>query len=277
MGTTEDTADAVDAADARTAVLVREAMDRATAELPALLDLSGPARAQGRRRRARVRVAIGAGVLAVATLGAVTASLLPGGGGQRPVEDVVAAPPASPTAPPQPVHIEPTPGESSMAGLPPAERARQEDFQNRAVGVLQSLLPPAVGTVQRTDLKVNFFQATKDGTAFPVIFSVRPSGEKPQPCQEVRGRVCAKATLPGGIEAHASTIPTGTATETEVSFRYGTCNVRLSVFPHEASNTSAPVTPAQLLDVVGAPAFLDLVRAAEAQPMEEEQRSVPGG
>ncbi|MFE5720689.1 hypothetical protein [Streptomyces erythrochromogenes] len=270
MGTTEDTADA------RTALLVREAMDRATAELPALLDLAGPARAEGRRRRARVRVAVGAGVLAVATLGAVAASLLPGGGGQRPVEVVVAAPP-SPTAPPQPVHIEPTPGESSMAGLPPTERARQEDFQNRAVGVLQSLLPPAVGTVQRTDLRVNFFQATKDGTAFPVIFSVRPSGEKPQPCLEIKGRVCAKATLPGGIEAHASTIPTGTATETEVSFRYGTCNVRLSVFPHEASNTSAPVTPAQLLEVAKAPAFLDLVRAAEAQPMEKEQRSIPGG
>ncbi|MFJ6780690.1 hypothetical protein [Streptomyces yangpuensis] len=273
MGTNEDTADA------RTALLVREAMDRATAELPALMDLSGPARTEGRRRRARVRVAIGAGVLAVATLGAVTASLLPSDGARRPVEAVVAAPPAqpSPTAPPQPVHIEPTPGESSMAGLPPAERARQENFQDRAVGVLQSLLPPAVGTVQRTDLKVNFYQATKDGTAFPLIFSVRPSGEKPSPCQEIRGRVCAKATLPGGIEAHASTIPTGTVTETEVSFRYGTCNVRLSVFPHEASNTSAPVTPAQLLDVAKAPAFLDLVRAAEAQPMEEEQRIVPGG
>ncbi|MFD6111601.1 hypothetical protein ACFWG0_16010 [Streptomyces yangpuensis] len=271
MGTNEDTADA------RTALLVREAMDRATAELPALMDLSGPARTEGSRRRARVRVAIGAGVLAVATLGAATASLLPGDStGRGPVEVVIAAPP-SPTAPPQPVHIEPTPGESSMADLPPAERARQENFQDRAVGVLQSLLPPTVGTVQRTDLKVNFYRATKDGKAFPLIFSVRPSGEKPSPCQEIRGRVCAKATLPGGIEAHASTIPTGTVTETEVSFRYGTCNVRLSLFPDEAANASAPVTPAQLLDVAKAPAFLDLVRAAEAQPLEKEQRSIPGG
>ncbi|MFC9813683.1 hypothetical protein ACFVJM_16635 [Streptomyces virginiae] len=275
MGTNEDTADA------RTALLVREAMDRATAELPALMDLAGPARAEGRRRKARVRVAIGAGVLAVATLGAVTASLLPGSGSQGPVEVVVAAPP-SPSAPPpqpQPLHIEPTPGESSMADLPAAERTRQENFQDRAVGVLQGLLPPTVGTVQRTDLKVNFYRATKDGKAFPLIFSVRPSSEQPQPCQEVRGRVCAKATLPGGIEAHASTIPTGSGavTETEVSFRYGTCNVRLSVFPHEASNTSAPVTPAQLLEVAKAPAFLDLVRTAQAKPMETEQRSIPGG
>ncbi|MFB7171366.1 hypothetical protein ACFCYM_11150 [Streptomyces sp. NPDC056254] len=270
MGTNEDTADA------RTALLVRDAMDRATAELPALMDLAGPARAQGRRRKARVRVAVGAGVLAVATLGAVTASMLPGSGRQAPVEVVVAAPPSS-SAPPQPLHIEPTPGESSMADLPAAERARQVNFQDQAVDVLQSLLPPTVGTVQRTDLRVNFYRATKDGTAFPLIFSVRPSGEKPQPCQEIRGRVCAKATLPGGIEAHASTIPTGTVTETEVSFRYGTCNVRLSVFPDEAANASAPVTPAQLLDVVKAPAFLDLVKAAEAQPMEQEQRSIPGG
>ncbi|MFD9102994.1 hypothetical protein ACFVZN_18195 [Streptomyces virginiae] len=273
MGTNEDTADA------RTALLVREAMDRATAELPALMDLAGPARAEGRRRKARVRVAIGAGVLAVATLGAVTASLLPGSGSQGPVEVVVAAPPSLSAPPPQPLHIEPTPGESSMADLPAAERTRQENFQDRAVGVLQSLLPPTVGTVQRTDLKVNFYRATKDGKAFPLIFSVRPSSEQPQPCQEVRGRVCAKATLPGGIEAHASTIPTGNGAvnETEVSFRYGTCNVRLSVFPHEASNTSSPVSPAQLLEVAKAPAFLDLVRTAQAQPMEEEQRSIPGG
>ncbi|MET9571971.1 hypothetical protein ACFYNW_30620 [Streptomyces virginiae] len=270
MGTNEDTADA------RTALLVREAMERATGELPALMDLAGPARAEGGRRKARVRVAIGAGVLAVATLGAVTASMLPGGGPQRPVEAVVAAPPQS-SAPPQPLHIEPTPGESSMADLPAAERTRQENFQDQAVGVLQRLLPPTVGTVQRTDLRVNFYQATKDGKAFPLIFSVRPSSEQPQPCREVRGRVCAKATLPGGIEAHASTIPTGAVTETEVSFRYGTCNVRLSVFPHEASNTSAPVNPAQLLEVAKAPAFLDLVKAAAAQPMEKEQRSIPGG
>ncbi|MGJ0154440.1 hypothetical protein ACR3S4_13925 [Streptomyces sp. CH8.1] len=273
MGTNEDTADA------RTALLVREAMDRATAELPALMDLAGPARAEGRRRKARVRVAIGAGVLAVATLGAVTASLLPGSGSQGPVEVVVAAPPSPSAPPPQPLHIEPTPGESSMADLPAGERTRQENFQDRAVGVLQSLLPATVGTVQRTDLKVNFYRATKDGKAFPLIFSVRPSSEQPQPCQEVRGRVCAKATLPGGIEAHASTIPTGNGAvnETEVSFRYGTCNVRLSVLPHEASNTSSPVSPAQLLEVAKAPAFLDLVRTAQAQPMEEEQRSIPGG
>ncbi|WP_314251886.1 hypothetical protein [Streptomyces sp. DSM 40907] len=280
MGTNEDHAD-----DRAAAMLVRDAMDRATAELPATADLVGPARAQGLRRRARVRAAIGGAVLAVTGLGLAGAFVLPDDGGGRGATGAtgvidVAAPPAS-SGPPPPVHLEPSPGESSMADLPPAERARQENFQNQAVGVLQQLLPPSVGTVQRIDLNVRHYQGTKDGKTFRIIFSVRPfePGTAPQACRNIRGTVCSKATLPGGIEANAWTSPinSGTVTESRVWFRYGASDVSLAVNPHDASNTSAPVTAQQLLDLAKSPAFLDLVKAADRDPVEEMQRTIVGG
>ncbi|QES55251.1 hypothetical protein DEJ51_14525 [Streptomyces venezuelae] len=280
MGTNEDRTE-----DRATAVLVRDAMDRALAELPTTADLVGPARAQGLRRRARVRAAIGGAVLAVAGLGLAGAFVLPGDGddrgatGSTGVVDV-AGPPTS-SAPPPPIHLEPSPGESSMADLPPAERARQENFQNQAVGVLQQLLPPSVGTVQRIDLSVRQYQGSKDGKTFRIIFSVRPSepGMAPQTCREIKDTVCSKATLPGGIRADAAVSPinNGNVTESRVWFRYGASDVSLRVGPHDASNTSAPVTGQQLLDVAGSAAFLDLVKAADRDPVEEMQRTVIGG
>ncbi|MFJ3516601.1 hypothetical protein [Streptomyces sp. NPDC090131] len=271
--------------DRAAALLVRDAMDRATAELPAMTDLVGPARAQGLRRRARVRAAIGGAVLAVAGLGLAGAFVLPGDGdkgatGSPGVIDV-AAPPTTSSGPPPPIHLEPSPGESSMADLPPAERARQENFQNQAVGVLQQLLPPSVGTVQRIDLNVRHYQGTKDGKAFHILFSVRPfePGTAHQACRAIKGTVCSKATLPGGIEADAWTSPinNGNVTESRVWFRYGTSSVSLSVGPHDASNTSAPVTAQQLLDLAKSTAFLDLVKAADRDPVEEMQRTAPAG
>lgn len=265
-------------------------MARTTADLPPLPDLVRAARAQGRRRTSRIRAAIGGGVLAVAVLGVAGALALPGGGSGATRVGEVAAPP-SPSAPPAslqptgqprpPVHLVPSPGESSMADLPAAERTRQEDFQNRAVGVLQGLLPESVGTVQRTDLNVRMYQGTKDGKTFVIIFSVRPSGSDTsgKPCLEAKGLVCKKTTLPGGIEATALTMPinNGNVTASELSFRYGRSNVRLSVNPHEASNTSAPVTNDQLLELARSSAFLDLVKAAEADPVEKEQQTIVGG
>ncbi|MFD9481026.1 hypothetical protein [Streptomyces nojiriensis] len=280
MGTNEDHTE-----DRAAAVLVRDAMDRATAELPGTADLVGPARAQGLRRRARVRAAIGGAVLAVAGLGLAGAFVLPDDGDGRGATGTtgtidVAAPPTS-SGPPPPIHLEPSPGESSMADLPPAERARQENFQNQAVGVLQQLLPPSVGTVQRIDLNVRHYQGTKDGKAFRIIFSVRPSepGMAPQTCRNIKGTVCSKATLPGGIQADAAVSPinNGNVTESRVWFRYGASDVSLRVGPHDASNTSAPVTAQQLLDLAKSSAFLDLVKAADRDPVEEMQRTIVGG
>ncbi|GAA3374093.1 hypothetical protein GCM10020367_36640 [Streptomyces sannanensis] len=273
-------------------LLVRDAMDRTTAALPPLPDLVGPAVAQGRRRTARVRLAAVGGVLCVAALGVAGAVTLPGDEGQgqpRATVGQASAPPTpvgqvatppTPTGRP-PVHIVPKPGETSMADLPPAERARQESFQDQAVGVLQDLLPEAVGTVQRTDLEVRRYQATNAGRTFVVIFSVRPSEAEDgdNPCIAAKKMVCATDTLPGGIRARASTAPTdsGTITETQVTFRYGSSRVMLSISPDEVSNTSAPVTNAQLLDVVKDPRFLDLVEEADRHPMEKKVRSVHGG
>ncbi len=279
MGTNEDHAD-----DRAAALLVRDAMERATAELPGITDLVGPARTQGLRRKARVRAAIGGAVLAVAGLGVAGALVLPGGGdrgttGTTGVIDVAAAPTTS--GPPPPVHIEPTPGQSSMADLPPAERARQENFQNQAVGVLQELLPDTVGTVQRIDLSVRQYQGTKDGKTFRIIFSVRPfePGSTSQPCMNVRGMICKTATLPGGIEGKAATSPinNGNVTESRLWFRYGASDVSLTVNPHDESNTSAPVTIEQLLELAKAPGFLDLVKSADRDPLEKMQRTIVGG
>ncbi|MFB6620406.1 hypothetical protein ACFCV9_40325 [Streptomyces sp. NPDC056367] len=275
-----------EAPDDTAALLVRDAMDRTTADLPPLPDLTGPARAQGRRRKARVRFAIGGGALAVAALGVAVAALPADTSGRQVSGRINVAAPPSTTAPqpqpPVPVHIEPSPGEESMADLPPAERAKQEDFQNRAVPVLQRLLPQTVGTVQRTDLNVRMYQAKKDGKTFVIIFSVRPAGQwtGAKPClQQVKGMVCTNATLPGGIEAKASTMPmdNGGVTGTELSFHYGRSDVRLTVTPHTESNTSAPVTNDQLLELAKDPVFLDLVKAADTDPVEKEQQTIPGG
>jgi hypothetical protein len=274
----------------RTVLLVRDAMDRASDGLPPLPDLVGPALAEGRRRRFRTRLAIASGVLTVAAIGTAGAVAgLPGGGRTAPAAPAATVSPspppptaASPAPSFPPVHIEPSPGQKSMADLPEAERARQEGFQQQAVGVLRELLPEGIGTVQRTDLHVRQYQVTKDEKEFALIFSVRPHDpSRPEkPCLDsVKDMVCKQATLPGGIEARAVTAPmnSGQVTGTWVSFRYGSSDVSLSLNPHDASQTSAPVTNEQLLALVADPAFLELVRVADEQPMEERQTSVRGG
>lgn len=267
----------------RTVLLVRDAMDRASADLPPLPDLAGPALAEGRRRKSRTRLAVASGVLCLAALGTAGAVSLTGGGHSAPAPPAAATVTPTPTASPlpEPVHIEPTPGEESMADLPDAERTRQENFQQQAVGVLQELLPEGIGTVQRTDIDVRQYQVTKGGKKFVLIFSVRPhdASRSSKPCADVKGVVCKTATLPDGVEAEAITMPmdSGEVTGTWVAFRYGGSDVSLSLNPDAASNTSAPVTNDQLLAVAAAPAFLDLVRIADEQPMEERQSSVPAG
>ena len=274
----------------RTVLLVRDAMDRASDDLPPLPDLVGPALTEGRRRRFRTRLAIASGLLTVAAIGTAGAVAgLPGGGHTAPAAPAATVSPSPPhpsTVSPAPsfppIHIEPSPGEKSMADLPEAERARQEGFQQQAVGVLQELLPEGIGTVQRTDLDVTRYQVTKGEKEFVLIFSVRPGdpSRSQKPCLDaVKGMVCKKATLPGGIEAEATTAPmnSGEVTGTWVSFHYGSSDVSLWLNPHDASNTSAPVTNDQLLAVAADPAFLDLIRVADERPMEEKQTSIPGG
>ncbi|MFF3565913.1 hypothetical protein ACFYXS_38400 [Streptomyces sp. NPDC002574] len=278
--------------DGRNALLVRGAMERTLADLPPVHDLVPAAVAQGRRRRARTRVLAAAGVacaVAAVVFGSVT---LPAGSGGRttvrPAASGTPAPRESSETYRTPVHIEPTSdGEETMADLPSAERARREDFQQQAAALLDKLLPKAVGLIRPVDLEVRRYEGqAEDGRVFPVIFSVRPSddgsGGRP-PCTDapggLKGGSCERATLPGGIEAASYRLRVNSAetTSTTVYFSYGDSDVALAVYPDDDAAVSAPVTNKELLAVVGDSRFLDLVRYADENPMQERQASIAGG
>ncbi|MFJ4502988.1 hypothetical protein [Streptomyces sp. NPDC088864] len=274
--------------------LVRTAMERVTDSAPPLPDLVPFALVQGRRRRSRARAAIGAGAVAVVVLGLCGAALpLWGGdGGGKPVyEGTVAAQPTPvdtsvPVRPP--VHIEPSPGESSMADLPADELSRQTVFQNEAAGVLEDLLPDAVAPVRPVDLAVSRYQGGPDGPVFPIVFSVRPMGPgavpSDPPCEDEpdKGLRCREATLPDGITVRAVTTAGDeregrTVTGVTARFTYGHSRVTLSVRGDDEAMVSAPVTAEQLLDVVRDKQFMELVAYADAKPMEPKENVVRGG
>ncbi|NED83790.1 hypothetical protein G3I76_27305 [Streptomyces sp. SID11233] len=195
--------------------------------------------------------------------------------------------PASPlpTDAPEPaaVHIEPSPGQSSMADLPAAERIRQQKFQRHVALLLGDLLPRRVGTVHPVDLAVSRYQAGVGSEIYPVVLSVRPESGRsvaPQetPCPQYPDDLprCERATLPGGIEAQAVTSAAGpdgspAATRTLVRFTYGDSAVALSVGGDDGTGGPSPVTADQLLAVAGDPRFLELVKYAAAHPMESKE------
>ncbi|WP_327369231.1 hypothetical protein [Streptomyces sp. NBC_01217] len=283
-------------------LLIRAAMAEATEGVPPLPDLVPVAVAEGRRRRARARAAIGTAVAGVLALGVFGATLPSWGtwgdtgtgtdtsAGQVGAPAPTGAPTPVPTAGTRtPVHLEPTPGESSMADLPADERKRQEQFQQQAAALFDELLPAGFGTVRPVDLAVSRYQgAAKDGV-FPVIFSVRPSSKpggsmKNEPCQDnpKKQYQCKKAKLPGGIVARAVTAAGNTKDGksiigVDVHFVYGDSTVVLSAGGDDSAMVSAPVTADQLLAVAGDSRFLNLVRYAESSPMEPKQESVDGG
>ncbi|MFJ1898584.1 MULTISPECIES: hypothetical protein [unclassified Streptomyces] len=195
--------------------------------------------------------------------------------------------PASPvpTNAPEPptVHIEPSPGQSSMADLPAAERARQQEFQHHVAALLAELLPRKVGPVHPVDLAVSQYQAGSGGEIFPVVLSVRPGSDRsvaPQeaPCRQYPDGLphCERARLPGGIEARAVTSAAGpdgspAATRTLVRFTYGGSAVVLSVGGDGSTGGPSPVTADQLLGVAGDSRLLELVKYAAAHPMESKE------
>ncbi|MFD7718554.1 hypothetical protein [Streptomyces sp. NPDC059814] len=292
-------------------LLIRAAMEQATDGAPPLPDLVPAALVQGRRRRTRARAAIGAVATGVVALGALGA-LLPmrgGIGGTEPARTWSAAsqrtsiapspgptsvPSPEPTSVPSPVptdtdtaepsrvHVEPSPGESSMADLPAAERARQEGFQ-RQVALLLGKLLPQLGPVRPVDLTVSRYRAGRGGNVFPVVLSVRAESERsvaPQeaPCRDYADRKlrCRSAMLPGGIKARAVTGIAGpdgspASTSTVVRFTYGGRAVALSVGSDEDTGEPPPVTAGHLLAVAGNPRFLDLVKYAAENPMETKE------
>ncbi|MFJ3588164.1 hypothetical protein ACIQUY_09595 [Streptomyces sp. NPDC090231] len=195
--------------------------------------------------------------------------------------------PASPvpTDAPEPstVHIQPSPGQSSMADLPAAERKRQQKFQRLAALVLGELLPRKVGPVHPVDLAVSQYQAGVGSEIYPVVLSVRPESDRsvaPQeaPCRQYPDGPlrCKRAVLPGGIEARAVTSVAGqdgspAAASTLVRFTYGDSAVVLSVGGDDGTGGPSPVTADQLLAVAGDPEFLELVKSAAAHPMESKE------
>ncbi|MFF8945842.1 hypothetical protein ACF1A5_26880 [Streptomyces sp. NPDC014864] len=283
--------------DRRSALLVKDAMERTVAELPSLSDLVPAAVTQGRRRRARARLAIAAVVACVAGTVVFGFLALPVGGGARttvlPARSGTPSPHESPdpVREPEPyrtpVHIEPTSDEErSMADLPPAERKRRAEFQQQAAAVLDELLPDTVGLIRPVDLEVRRYQGqAEDGSVFPIIFSVRPSGDGsgPRPCPEqpdaLKGGSCEQATLPGGLKAVSLRLPADSpeTLSTQVYFSYGHSDVELSVYPDTGATTSSPVTSKDLLAAAGDSRFLDLVRYADAHPMQKRQTTIAGG
>lgn len=190
-----------------------------------------------------------------------------------------------PTDAPEPstVHIEPSPGQATMADLPAAERKRQQKFQRQVALLLRELLPRQVGPVHPVDLTVSQYQAGVGGEIYPVVLSVRPESgrsDAPQeaPCRQYPDGLphCERAVLPDGTEAQAVTSvadPDGspTATSTLVRFTYGDSAVVLSVGGDDGAGGSSPVTADQLLAVAGDLRFMELVKYAAAHPMESKE------
>lgn len=279
------------------ALLVRGALEHAVAELPPVHDLVPAAVVQGRRRRARVRVAVAAAVACAVGAVGFGAVALPGGNGGggtvSPAASTTPAPRTSEEPAPYrtPVHIEPTSDtEDAMADLPPAERERQEEFQQRAAVLLDELLPDEVGLIRPVDLAVWRYQGeTAGGEVFSVVLSVRPAGSVPKStrlgdtCPEdpdsLKGGSCEQGTLPGGIKVAAYRLVEGSPDTmyTRVRFAYGHSDAELAVYPDQDAKASTPVTTGQMLAAVRDPRFLDLVRYADANPMEKKQVSVMGG
>ncbi|WP_330453143.1 MULTISPECIES: hypothetical protein [unclassified Streptomyces] len=274
--------------------LIRAAMERAAEDAPTPPDLVPVALVRGRRRRARSRAAIGAGMAAVAALGVLGATLPMWGGGAEPTRNVSVASSASATGAPQPtrtpVHVEPSPGESSMADLPPAERARREEFQQWAAALFDELLPEAFGPVRPVDLDVSRYQGGSDGQVFPLVFSVRPKAapgavSADPPCTSIPEKHlrCREATLPNGITvrtvdmAKSGNKEAKTVTDTVLLFERGRSSIRLSAGADDEAMVSAPVTTDQLLAVAQNARFLKIVDYADAHPMEPMEHAVRGG
>lgn len=267
--------------------LIRAAMEQATEGAPPLPDLVPVALVQGRRRRVRTRAAIGAGVTAVAALGVFAVALPLGGGGAEPRRNVSVA--SSPTAARTPVHVEPSPGESSMADLPADERARQEEFQRKAAALLDKLLPEEFGPVHPVDLAVSRYQGGSGGLVLPLVFSVRPQAgpgaDAGPPCTSVPEKHlrCREATLPDGITVRTVNTAAGpekeakTITDTTLVLERGHSIVTLTAGGDADAMVPAPVTTDQLLAVVRDARFLELVDYADAHPMEPQNQAVRGG
>jgi hypothetical protein len=279
-----------DSPDFPDALLVRDAMDRASDQLPPLPDLVPGALVQGRqrRRRFRARLAAAGGALSVAALVTAGALVLPSAG-TGPLRQEAAAMPSghasggSTSYPVVPART-PWPGPGPMAELPPVERARLEAFQQWAADVFQDLLPSAIGGIQIVGDRVSGFQGVAGGKTFPITFSVRPAAETPTwNCANGRaakpGVICEEGVLPDGTPVSVRTAPTRSMdamdamamTGASAVFRYGGSAVLLDIGPDDAHRTSAPVSTSELLAIVTHDRFIQLVKYADTDMVLKKQ------
>ncbi|MFE9133679.1 hypothetical protein [Streptomyces sp. NPDC007355] len=270
--------------------LLRTTMERAVDDLPPLPDLVPPAVREGRRRRTRARIAIVTTAFGAVTAGALGLTMLPG-----PDEGVTmpAAVPSSPGASTStgpaasttyaPVTIEVTPGVTppdNPDGLPEAERERRAAHQQRVAALLDELLPATVTEIRPVKDEVAVYRIASGGETFRMTVSVRPSADEAlRPCEDVpvKGFHCEEVTFDGNREAQLVSMPVNREETlgSYLNFLYGGSRVLLSVDPERVT---APVSPRQLLTVARDPRFLDLVRYADADPVETQAPpAVEGG
>ncbi|MFE1550130.1 hypothetical protein [Streptomyces sp. NPDC058718] len=257
--------------------LLRDAMDQATDGLPPLPDLAPLAVREGRRRRARARMAVATTAFGVVTAGALGLTLLAGTTGPG-----VSMPPAGGgrTSYP-PVVVEETPGVTppdNPEGLSEPERERRAQHQQKMAALLDELLPPKITGISPVKDRTPEYRITAGGETFRMVASVRPDSDA-----GLRRCENKPKDAPGCEED--TQLRTGPISEwrthrVTVQYWYRKSVVELSVY---AGKTEVPVTARHLFDVAEDPRFLELVKDADAHPMEAKGGPVgpadffPGG
>ncbi|WP_405459023.1 hypothetical protein OG786_17830 [Streptomyces sp. NBC_00101] len=269
-------------------LLLRSVMEEAAGREPLRGDLVAGAMALGRRRRARTRIALGSGITAVMALG-VFAATTPWSAGGTATPAVTGSDP-SPAAlvdpdiladaeqvdrPREPVHVEPSPGEFSMAELTTAERKMQEEFQQGAAKDLDDMLY-LQGVVHPVDLRVSQYQLKAGKFTYPLTFSIRPAegneaGEQRKcPQRPAKRSTCDEFVMRDGTMATATTAPVGPSDlmGARVEFTYENQSVELSVAPDLVHGRSSPVTVEQLRTMARDSRITGPVKFVAAHPME---------
>ncbi|MFC9705123.1 hypothetical protein ACFTWD_31020 [Streptomyces sp. NPDC056943] len=244
--------------------LLRDAMDRTTDGLPPLPDLAPLAVREGRRRRARARIAVATTAFGVVTAGALGLTLLAGTTGPG-----VSMPPAGGArASYPPVVVQETPGVTppdNPEGLSGPERERRAQHQQKMAALLDELLPPKITGISPVKDRTPEYRITADGETFRMVASVRPDDD--------RGRYCENKPKDAPTCEEDTQLRTGPISESRtrrvtVQYWYRKSVVELSVY---AGKAEVPVTARHLFDVANDPRFLELVKDADARPMEAEE------
>ncbi|MFI8255786.1 hypothetical protein [Streptomyces filamentosus] len=224
-------------------VLLREALGRAAGDLPPLPDLVPLAVREGRGRRARTRLAVGAAAFSVVTAGALGVALLPDAGPEVPVPAASAV---------------------DGEGVSPAERERRADFQRRVAALLDETLPASVTAVRPVEGQVSEYRIEAGGSTFRTVVSVRKQNERflahCEESAEARARCASDELRMGSYSSLGNRVTVG--------HLYHRSVVTLTVY---GGGAEPPVRLEDLSRVTGDPRFLELVREADARPMEPQE------